>query len=107
MNKEEKGKYIAALGAFLVHLVLIILLVLLGISVPVPTEESGVPVMLGEMADAQGEFDPSTLVDVDIMPEEAAASSKPAESADVPDLITQADEQTVAVERKQKVRKKK
>jgi hypothetical protein len=67
MNKEEKGKYIAALGAFLVHLVLIILLVLLGISVPVPTEESGVPVMLGEMADAQGEFDPSTLVDVDIM----------------------------------------
>lgn len=106
MNKEEKGKYIAALGAFLVHLVLIILLVLLGISVPVPTEESGVPVMLGEMADAQGEFDPSTLVDVDIMPEEAAAPSKPAESADVPDLITQADEQTVAVERKTESKKK-
>ena len=106
MNKEEKGKYIAALGAFLVHLVLIILLVLLGISVPVPTEESGVPVMLGEMADAQGEFDPSTLVDVDIMPEEAAASSKPAESADVPDLITQANEQTVAVERKTESKKK-
>ena len=106
MNKEEKGKYIAALGAFLVHLVLIILLVLLGISVPVPTEESGVPVMLGEMADAQGEFDPSTLVDVDIMPEEAAASSKPAESVDVPDLITQADEQTVAVERKTESKKK-
>ncbi|MEA4885729.1 MAG: TonB family protein [Bacteroides graminisolvens] len=106
MNKEEKGKYIAALGAFLVHLVLIILLVLLGISVPVPTEESGVPVMLGEMADAQGEFDPSTLVDVDIMPEEAAAPSKPAESADVPDLITQANEQTVAVERKTESKKK-
>ena len=106
MNKEEKGKYIAALGAFLVHLVLIILLVLLGISVPVPTEESGVPVMLGEMADAQGEFDPSTLVDVDIMPEELAAPSKPAESADVPDLITQADEQTVAVERKTESKKK-
>ena len=106
MNKEEKGKYIAALGAFLVHLVLIILLVLLGISVPVPTEESGVPVMLGEMADAQGEFDPSTLVDVDIMPEELAAPSKPAESADVPDLITQANEQTVAVERKTESKKK-
>ena len=40
------------------------------------------------------------------MPEEAAAPSKPAESADVPDLITQADEQTVAVERKTESKKK-
>ena len=45
---------------------IIALLILVGFTPPEPSEEGGVPVMLGEVPDALGAADPS-LVKVDVM----------------------------------------
>ena len=58
-------------GALVVHVAIIALLILVGFTPPEPSEEGGVPVMLGEVPDALGAADPS-LVKVDVMPEETA-----------------------------------
>ena len=71
MNRKKKGKYIGMAGALVVHVAIIALLILVGFTPPEPSEEGGVPVMLGEVPDALGAADPS-LVKVDVMPEETA-----------------------------------
>ena len=65
MTQKEKGKYIGLGGAILVHVALIAFLICAGFIVPVPAEEGGMPVMLGEVPDAWGTADPS-LVDVEL-----------------------------------------
>lgn len=102
MNQKEKGKYIGVVGALLVHVAFIALLILVGFTMPKPSEEGGVPVMLGEIPDALGMTDPS-LVEVDVLPEEAAP--KVEESAEQK-MITQEDEETVAIKPKAKEKKK-
>ncbi|MBQ8873947.1 MAG: TonB family protein, partial [Bacteroides sp.] len=86
--------------------VLLILLLLIAISKPEVQEESGVPVMLGNMEMAQGNADPYTLTDVDILdepqlPTEVSAPipvpTPPVES----EMITQEDEPTIAVPKKE------
>ena len=69
VNQKKKGKYIGMAGALVVHVAIIALLILVGFTLPEPSEEGGVPVMLGEVPDALGAADPS-LVKVDVMPEE-------------------------------------
>lgn len=71
VNQKKKGKYIGMAGALVVHIAIIALLILVGFTRPEPSEEGGVPVMLGEVPDALGAADPS-LVKVDVMPEEIA-----------------------------------
>lgn len=71
VNRKKKGKYIGMAGALVVHVAIIALLILVGFTPPEPSEEGGVPVMLGEVPDALGAADPS-LVKVDVMPEETA-----------------------------------
>ena len=71
VNQKKKGKYIGMAGALVVHVAIIALLILVGFTLPEPSEEGGVPVMLGEVPDALGAADPS-LVKVDVMPEETA-----------------------------------
>ena len=101
MDRRKKGEYIGALGALLVHVAVIALLILVSFTVPQPDEDAGgVPVMMGNVDAASG-FDDPSLVDVDIMDEDAAA---PAETApELPseqDLLTQTEEETVTLKPK-------
>jgi len=88
------------------HAVLLVLLLLVAVSKPEMQEEGGVPVMLGNMEMAQGNADPYTLTDVDVLdepqlPTEVSAPepvpTPPVES----EMITQEDEPTVAVPKKE------
>ena len=107
MDRRKKGEYIGALGALLVHVAVIALLILVIFTVPQPDEDAGgVPVMMGNVDAASG-FDDPSLVDVDIMDEDAAA---PAETApELPseqDLLTQTEEETVTLKPKTEEPKK-
>lgn len=108
MDRRKKGEYIGALGALLVHVAVIALLILVSFTVPQPDEDAGgVPVMLGNVDAASG-FDDPSLVDVDIMDEDAAAP--PAETEpQLPseqDLLTQTEEETVTLKPKAEEPKK-
>ena len=107
MDRRKKGEYVGALGALLVHVAVIALLILVSFTVPQPDEDAGgVPVMMGNVDAASG-FDDPSLVDVDIMDEDAAA---PAETApELPseqDLLTQTEEETVTLKPKTEEPKK-
>ena len=101
MDRRKKGEYIGALGALLVHVAVIALLILVSFTVPQPDEDAGgVPVMMGNVDAASG-FDDPSLVDVDIMDEDAAAPAEaepqlPSEQ----DLLTQTEEETVTLKAK-------
>ena len=102
MDQKKKGKYVGMVGALLVHVAIIALLILVGFAMPRPSEEDGIPVMLGEVPDALGDADPS-LVKVDVMPEEVASDvQEPTEQ----DIITQEDEETVVLKPKTEPKKK-
>ncbi len=107
MDRRKKGEYVGALGALLVHVAVIALLILVSFTVPQPDEDAGgVPVMMGNVDAASG-FDDPSLVDVDIMDEDAAA---PAETTpELPseqDLLTQTEEETVTLKPKTEEPKK-
>ena len=102
----KKNKVTGLVGTLVLHAVLLVLLFLIAISKPKAQEEGGVPVMLGNMEMAQGNADPYTLTDVDILdepqlPTEVSAPepvpTPPLES----EMITQEDEPTVAVPKKE------
>lgn len=108
MNINRKSEYIGALGALLVHVAVIALLLLVHFAIPQPDEDAGgVPVMMGNVDMARGEFDPSTLIDVDILPEETPAAQPQPELPTEQDMITQEDEETVVVKPKKEVKKEK
>lgn len=107
MDGRKKGEYIGALGALLVHVAVIALLILVSFTVPQPDEDAGgVPVMMGNVDAARG-FDDPSLVDVDVLDEDAAA---PAETEpELPseqDLLTQTEEETVTLKPKTEEPKK-
>ena len=102
MDRKKKGKYVGLAGALLVHVVVIALLILVGFTLPEQSEEGGVPVMMGEVPDAWGAADPS-LVEVDVMPEETAPEM-PEEVEQ--DMLTQEEEETVAIKPKAEEKKK-
>ncbi len=104
MDRKRKGKYLGIFGAVMVHAVIILLLILISIAVPKPTEESGVPVLLGDALSAGGDFDPSTLVDVDLL-EEKMPETEPQKAVEQ-DMITQTEEETVALKPKTKPKRK-
>ena len=103
----KKNKITGLVGTFVLHAVLLALLFLIAISKPKAQEEGGVPVMLGNMELAQGDADPYTLTDVDIlnepqMPSEVEAPDPVPEVPTESDMITQDDEPTIAVPKKEK-----
>ena len=102
VNRKKKGKYIGMAGALVVHVAIIALLILVGFTPPEPSEEGGIPVMLGEVPDALGPADPS-LVKVDVMPEETAPQVQETVEQDI---ITQETEETVAIKPKAEEKKK-
>lgn len=98
MNKRDRGKYVGALGTIAAHAALLALLFFLSIAVPVNSDEGGVPVMMGDVDEAQDGASDNSLVDVDVMPAEAAESAPaPAESPKEAPIITQETEKTVAI----------
>ncbi|MCI1647587.1 MAG: TonB family protein [Bacteroides sp.] len=102
MDQKKKGKYIGMIGALLVHVAFIVLLIVVGFTLPPEhSEEDGMPVMLGEVPDAAGDIDPS-LVKVDVMETPPPADEQ---SAAEQDIITQEDEETVAIKPKTETKK--
>ena len=102
----KKNKITGLVGTLVLHAIVLALLFLVAISKPKALEEGGVPVMLGNMEVAQGDADPYTLTDVDILdepqlPTETSVSepvpTPPVES----EMITQEDEPTVVVPKKE------
>lgn len=107
MDRRKKGKYIGALGALLVHVAVIALLILVSFIVPQPDEDAGgISVMMGDVDTASG-FDDPSLVDVDIMDEDAAEPVKTEpELPSEQDLLTQTEEETVTLKPKTEAPKK-
>ena len=102
----KKNKVTGLVGTLVLHVVLLILLFLIAISKPESQEEGGVPVMLGNMEMAQGYADPYTLTDVDILDEPQLPTEVSApEPVPIPpvesEMITQEDEPTIAVPKKE------
>ncbi|MDR0891888.1 MAG: TonB family protein [Mediterranea sp.] len=109
MDRQKKGEYIGALGALLMSIGIVVLLVSISIAAVRPDEEAGgVPVMMGNTESAQGLDDPS-LVDVDILPEDVAAPPPAEPTVPLPseqELLTQTDEESVAIKPKEEKKKK-
>ena len=102
----KKNKVTGLVGTIVLHVVLLLLLLLVAISKPKVQEEGGVPVMLGNMEMAQGNADPYTLTDVDVLDEPQLPSEvsvpEPVPTPPVKtEMITQEDEPTVTVPKKE------
>lgn len=102
----KKNKITGLVGTLVLHAIVLALLFLVAISKPKALEEGGVPVMLGSMEVAQGDADPYTLTDVDILdePQLPTETSVPEPVPTPPvesEMITQEDEPTVAVPKKE------
>ena len=106
MSGKRKGEYVGELGALLVHVAIIALLILVSFPVPNNQDEGGVPVMMGDVDVAQGNYDPATMVDVDVLPPEEAPEVEPQETTEQ-EMITQTDEETVAIKPKTEPKKEK
>ena len=102
----KKNKITGLVGTLVLHAILLALLFLIAIRTPKAMEEGGVPVMLGEVSVSQGNADPYTLTDVDIL-EEPEIPTEVAQPEPVPEIqtktemITQEEEPTIAVPKKE------
>lgn len=99
MDIKKRGRYIGVIGALVIHALLLTLLALVYIVVPEPEEESGIPILMGEVDHALGGERVDHFVDVDILPQEELIEPVDVEEVDQ-ELITQAEEETVAIEPK-------
>lgn len=105
MDGKRKSEYIGVLGALLVHVAFIALLILVSFTIPQQDEDAGgVPVMMGDVDSAHGDLDPS-LVDVEMLPEEASPAELTSEAEQ--EIITQTEEETVAIKPKNEPKKEK
>ncbi len=95
----KESKYAGVIGTVCIHIGLLLLLLFLTFSRLRQTEESGIEVMLGNTEASQGNYDPRTMVDVDILAQEMPSGMP--ESAPVDpfeqEMITQNEEETVVV----------
>ena len=104
---EKKNKITGLIGTAVLHILLLILLLVIAIRRPQAQEEGGVPVMLGNTELSQGNADPYTLTDVDIMNEPEVPAPDVSESEMVSpvetkeEIITQTEEETVTVPKKE------
>ena len=99
--KVDKNKIVGVVVTLVVHALVVLLLVLLKLHTPVMEEESGIPVELGNVAQAQGHTESYQFTEVSSMKSdvpnlEHAPQTQPQPQVDEP-LITQPDEPTVDV----------
>ena len=97
--KVDKNQITGAAVTLAVHALVVLLLVLLKLHTPVLEEESGIPVELGNVAQAQGytesyQFTEVSSVKSDVPNIENAPQTQPKPQVEEP-LITQPDEPTV------------
>ena len=97
--KVDKSQIAGAAVTLAVHALVVLLLVLLKLHTPVMEEESGIPVELGNVAQAQGHTESYQFTEVSSMKSdvpniENAPQTEPQPQVDEP-LITQPDEPTV------------
>ena len=97
--KPTKDQIVGAVATLAVHTLVVLLLVLLKLNTPVLQEESGIPVTLGNVAQAQGhtesyQFTEVSSVKSDVPNIESTPQAQPQPQVDEP-LITQPDEPTV------------
>ena len=103
----KKNKITGLIGTAVLHILLLILLLVIAIRRPQAQEEGGVPVMLGNTELSQGNADPYTLTDVDIMNEPEVPAPDVSEPEMVSpvetkeEIITQTEEETVTVPKKE------
>lgn len=93
------------IGTVIVHLIALLVLFLVSIRAVRPETESGVPVMLGTAELSQGDSDPYTLTEVDVMGDvrpEAAPEPVVEETISEQGLLTQDMEETVSMETEKK-----
>ena len=105
----KQNKITGIIGTAVLHVVVLVLLLLLTLSRPEPQEEGGVPVMFGDTEQSQGESDPYTMTEVDIVSQPETAEPQPVQEevkVEQP-LITQADEPSIQVKKEEKKKKKK
>ena len=102
----KKHRITGLIGTLVLHVLVLVFLLLVAISKPKMQEEGGVPVMLGNMEVAQGNADPYNLTDVDVLdepqlPTETTVPEPVPETPVKSDMITQEDEPTIAVPKKE------
>ena len=105
MDIKKRGRSIGLIGALIVHALLIALLVWVHFDVPDPEEESGIPILMGQVDYAQGGERVDHFIDVEVLPVEPKVEPIETEQIDQ-ELITQTEEETVAIEPKKEKEKK-
>lgn len=105
MDQRKRGRIMGIVGALVVHTALLVLLILVGFTLPDHHAESGVEVMMGNVESAYGGFEPSSLVDVEVLDEpEIAAEAEPVPATEQ-EMLTQDAEETVAITPKSEPKK--
>ena len=107
MDGKKKGEYLGMLGALLVHVAIIALLILVSFTLPNNQDEGGVPVMMGDVDASLGNYDPSTMVDVDVLPPEDVPEVVESQETVEQEMITQTEEETVVIKPKVEPKKEK
>lgn len=99
----KRSKIIGLIGTVVLHVAVLVFLFLYVLVLPAKQEEGGVPVMLGDNNMGQGDADPYTLTEVDLLPQPEASEPE----ASLPDggeeqpLITQIDEPSLQVKKEE------
>lgn len=101
----KKSKVTGIIGTVVLHIFVVLLLLFCSLTRPEIQEEGGVPVMLGNTQTAQGDADPYTMTEVDVLPQPPASApepeSMPAEPEVKQPLITQAEEPSLQVKKEE------
>ena len=98
MNQEQQNKTQALCGSFIFMVLLFLFLWFMTISIPVPEEDEGIEVAFGAVQDAGG-FESRQSEAVPVPAQTAPAPAKPVPSNN--DLMTQEDEESLALQRAQ------
>ena len=99
----KRSKIIGIIGTVVLHVAVLVFLFLYVLVLPEKQEEGGVPVMLGDSDMGQGDADPYTLTEVDLLPQSAASESEASlpDGGDEQPLITQTDEPSLQVKKEE------
>lgn len=95
----KQSKITGIIGTLAVHVLVVVLLFLLKLAVPEKQEEGGVPVMLGNTAQATGSNEQYSLTEVDVMtqPEQLHSEANVADNDVEQPMITQNDEPSIKI----------
>lgn len=101
----KESKIAGIIGTLLLHVLLLLFLWWYTLSLPPQQEEGGVPVMLGNTELAQGDADPYTMTEVDVLPQPEAEVPEEVPASPMPEvkqpLITQNEESPVKVKKEE------